>query len=146
MTHFSVGDQVIVRYGKHEGQQAVVMRCQLSDGYMVKVEDGSILFFSGKGLAANVEAVPMPSSSPGQLTAAPRPPKLHGEGSRMTAQKTLQQREKELQALLATPMGREELQQLDARYHAASGKLKPAKMSVITCILVHEREQGLISR
>jgi hypothetical protein len=33
--------------------------------------------------------------------------------------KTLAQRQKELQALLATPAGREELQALAARYHAA---------------------------
>jgi hypothetical protein len=50
----------------------------------------------------------------------------------------------ELRALLATPTGREELQQLEARYHAASGRPKPAGTSVITYILVHEREQGLL--
>lgn len=61
------------------------------------------------------------------------------------AQKTLQQREKELQALLANPTGRKELQELESRYHAESGKLRPAKTSAITFILVHEREQGLIS-
>ena len=62
----------------------------------------------------------------------------------MPPQKTLQQREKELRALLATPAGREELQQLEARYHAASGRLRPAGTSVITYILVHEREQSLL--
>jgi hypothetical protein len=50
MTRFSVGDQVIIRYGRHQGQKAVILKSQLSDGYKVKVEDGSILFFSGKGL------------------------------------------------------------------------------------------------
>ena len=64
----------------------------------------------------------------------------------MTPKKTLSQREKELQSLLSTPTGREELQELDSRYHAASGKLRPAKSSVITYILVHERQQGLITR
>jgi hypothetical protein len=39
----------------------------------------------------------------------------------MTPQKNLLQREKELQALLATPAGREELRQLAARYSAAGG-------------------------
>ena len=64
----------------------------------------------------------------------------------MPPKKTLQEREKELQALLATPAGRIELQELGARYHAASGTLRPANTSVITYILVHERERGLISR
>jgi hypothetical protein len=62
----------------------------------------------------------------------------------MLLKKTLQQREKELQALLTTPVGRKELQELSSRYHAASGKLRPATASVITYILVHERGQGLI--
>jgi hypothetical protein len=62
----------------------------------------------------------------------------------MIAKKTLPEREKELQALLANPAGRGELQQLASRYHAAGGKLKPAKSSVITYILVYERERGLI--
>ena len=63
----------------------------------------------------------------------------------MTAKRTLQEREKELQALLATPAGRKELQELAARYHATSGRLRPASTSVITYLLVHEREKGLIS-
>ena len=62
----------------------------------------------------------------------------------MLTPKTLQQREKELRALLATPSGREKLQQLESRYQAASGRLRPARTSVITYILVHEREQGLL--
>ena len=63
----------------------------------------------------------------------------------MIVKHTLQEREKELRSLLATPAGREELQELASRYHAASGKLRPAGTSVITYILVHEREQGLIT-
>ena len=62
----------------------------------------------------------------------------------MTPKKTLSEREKELQALLATPAGREELQELASRYSAAGGKLRPAGTSVVTYILVHERGQGLI--
>jgi len=62
----------------------------------------------------------------------------------MSAKKTLPVREKELQALLATPAGRDELQELATRYAAASGKLRPGNASLITYILVHEREQGLI--
>jgi hypothetical protein len=62
----------------------------------------------------------------------------------MGPKKTLPQREKELQALLATAAGREQLQQLESRYRSASGRLRPGKTSVITYILVHEREQGLL--
>ena len=63
----------------------------------------------------------------------------------MSPKKTLQQREKELQALLATPAGRKELHDLASRSHEASGELRPARTSIITYILVHERDQGLIS-
>jgi hypothetical protein len=62
----------------------------------------------------------------------------------MAPTKTLQQREKELQALMATPAGRQELQELEQRYQAAGGRMRPANTSVITYILVHERGQGLI--
>jgi hypothetical protein len=62
----------------------------------------------------------------------------------MTQQKTLPQREKELQALLATEAGREELQELAARYAAAAGRARPERTSVITYILVYERGQGVI--
>jgi hypothetical protein len=62
----------------------------------------------------------------------------------MTPTITLQQREKQLQSLLGTPEGREELQELANRYSAASGKVRPAGTSLITYILVQEREQGLI--
>jgi len=63
----------------------------------------------------------------------------------MTPKKTLPQREKELQTLLATPPGREELQALSARYYAASGRVRPEGASIITYILVYERERGLIA-
>jgi hypothetical protein len=62
----------------------------------------------------------------------------------MPEKTTLQQREKELQALLATEAGRKDLHDLASRYAAMSGKLRPAGKSAITYILVHEREQGLI--
>jgi hypothetical protein len=62
----------------------------------------------------------------------------------MQVMKTVQQREKELQSLLATPAGKSELQQLEARYREASGRMRPAKASIVTFILIHEREQGLI--
>ena len=63
----------------------------------------------------------------------------------MLQNKTLQKREKELQALLATEAGRKELHELASRYAARSGKLHPAGKSAITYILVYEREQRLIS-
>jgi hypothetical protein len=63
----------------------------------------------------------------------------------MPQTKTLQQREKELMPLMATIAGRAELHELASHYHEASGRLKPARTSVITYILVHEREQGLIN-
>ena len=63
----------------------------------------------------------------------------------MAPTKTLQQRQKELQSLLATPEGRKELQELDRRYQAAGGRMRPAKTSVITYILVYERDRGLIA-
>ena len=62
----------------------------------------------------------------------------------MPEKKTLQQREKELQSLLAKPEGRKELQELESRYQAAGSTVRPEKASVITYILVHERKMGLI--
>jgi hypothetical protein len=62
----------------------------------------------------------------------------------MPVNKTLQEREKELQAFLATPLGRQELHALASHYSERSGRLRPAKTSVITYILVYERERGLI--
>jgi hypothetical protein len=63
----------------------------------------------------------------------------------MHATKTVRQRELELQALLATPAGRKELEELEARYQEAGGRPKPGRTSTITYLLVYEREQGLIS-
>jgi hypothetical protein len=62
----------------------------------------------------------------------------------MLLKKTLQQRQQELQSLLATPAGRGELQELASHYLAVSGVLRPAGKSLITFLLVHEREMGLI--
>ena len=62
----------------------------------------------------------------------------------MSTKKTLQQREKELQDLLATPAGREELRVLESQYHEGNERFRPASTSVITYILVHERQKGLI--
>jgi hypothetical protein len=63
----------------------------------------------------------------------------------MTTTKTLRQREEELRSLLATPAGREELRELEARYRAAGGGQRPGKASVVTYLLVFERGRGLIA-
>jgi len=62
----------------------------------------------------------------------------------MLPKKTLPQREKELQVLLATPAGRKQLESLENRYLDSTGRPRAANTSVITYILVHEREKGLI--
>ncbi len=50
MVRFAVGEQVVIRYGKQQGQKATIITNQNSDVYKVKVEDGTVLFFSSKGL------------------------------------------------------------------------------------------------
>jgi hypothetical protein len=62
----------------------------------------------------------------------------------MLLKKSLPQREKELQALLATPAGRQTLEALESRYQDAGSRHRPVNTSIITYILVHEREKGLI--
>jgi hypothetical protein len=57
MTHFSVGDQVNIRFGKQQGQRATILKSHPADTYIVKIEDGSVLFFSGKGLEKRVQAI-----------------------------------------------------------------------------------------
>jgi hypothetical protein len=64
----------------------------------------------------------------------------------MPIMKTLQEREKELQSLLADAAGKQQLQDLASQYHAVSGNPQPPRTSLITYILVHERERGLIVR
>jgi hypothetical protein len=56
MTHFCVGDRVIIRYGRHQGQKAKIIKSTQTDVFQVKVEDGFVLFFSGKGLIKQEEA------------------------------------------------------------------------------------------
>jgi hypothetical protein len=58
---------------------------------------------------------------------------------------TLEQREKELQALLTSSAGQKELHELESRYATASGRYRAKRTSIITYILVYEREQGLIT-
>jgi len=63
----------------------------------------------------------------------------------MRQSKSREEREKELQALIATPAGREELERLAARYESEGGGHGPERASVITYILVHERARGLVA-
>jgi len=49
MGPFSVGDQVVIRFGKQQGRKGTIIKNQL-DSYRVKLENGSILFFCEKGL------------------------------------------------------------------------------------------------
>src|SRR5437764_1150407 len=50
MIRYAVGDQVVILYGKHQSQKGRIIRTQEADVYEVRIEDGFILFFSGKGL------------------------------------------------------------------------------------------------
>src|SRR5262245_9498070 len=82
------------------------------------------------------------SRSPGQ------PGTGHGlpfrSGMPMSSLKSLREREKELKALLTTPEGKAQLQQLAGRYAANSCQTVPARTSLITYILVYERLHGMI--
>ncbi len=62
----------------------------------------------------------------------------------MPAKKTLSERQRELQALLATREGRDQLEAIASGHYAASGRIRVEGTSLITYILVHEREKGLI--
>ena len=55
MTRFAVGDRVVIRYGKHQGQKANIIKSPEAHVYKVKAEDGFILYFSGKGLEGEKE-------------------------------------------------------------------------------------------
>lgn len=50
MERFSEGDTVVIRYGKQQGQAGVILKSQAADVYRVKLDDGSVLFFCGKGM------------------------------------------------------------------------------------------------
>ncbi len=62
----------------------------------------------------------------------------------MQPKKTLRERELELQALLPTPSGLAQLQELASRYAAEAGWASGQHGSLITYILVYERQRGLI--
>ena len=82
-------------------------------------------------------AVPIGNVDPGML-------RSRFERTKMATKKNLCEREKELQILLATPTGREHLQELRAQYQEADAGPLRANASVITSILIHERLHGII--
>jgi hypothetical protein len=57
MRHFAVGDRVVIRYGKHQGQKANIIKNPEAQVYKVRAEDGFILYYSGKGLEKDEEGV-----------------------------------------------------------------------------------------
>lgn len=57
MTRFALGEQVIIRFGRHQGQKASIIKVQLADSYTVRIEDGFVRFYSGKGLEKAKEDV-----------------------------------------------------------------------------------------
>lgn len=61
MEHFSVGDPVIIRYGKQQGLRGTIIRNLAADVFRVKLEDGSVMFFCGKGLEKSSGRAPQPS-------------------------------------------------------------------------------------
>lgn len=54
MAPFVVGEKVTIRFGKYEGKQGTVLKCQQAAVYTVRIEDGIILHFSAKGLTKQV--------------------------------------------------------------------------------------------
>ena len=63
----------------------------------------------------------------------------------MAAKKTRLEREKELQTLLGSLAGKAELKALADRYAAFSQKIRPGRTSLVTYILVCERERDMIA-
>ena len=57
MTRYSVGDMVLIRYGRHQGHKGTILKRQPAEVYEIKGEDGATLFFSGEGLERVMERV-----------------------------------------------------------------------------------------
>ena len=51
MSLFSVGEQVVVRYGARQGQAAEVVERQPAEVYKVRLTDGALLFYGEGGLS-----------------------------------------------------------------------------------------------
>ena len=65
MKPFVVGEQVTIRYGVRQGQEAHVVEKQPAEVYKVRLDDGSCLFFGRASLS------PAPVN---RLTRQPEPP------------------------------------------------------------------------
>jgi ribosomal protein L24 len=50
MLRFAAGKQVTIRYGKRQGQEGTVLKVRSKDVYLVRMGDGTVLYFSEKGL------------------------------------------------------------------------------------------------
>jgi hypothetical protein len=74
-THFFVGDEVVIRYGLHQGQKATIIKTIPADGFKVKTDAGYVLFYSGKGL----EMAPALELSTSSLPATTAPSRRNGE-------------------------------------------------------------------
>ena len=59
--------------------------------------------------------------------------------------KTLFARRKEVQALPAIPSGRTDPERWAARYATATGRRRPTRTTLVTRIVFHERERGLVA-
>ena len=55
MDGFRVGEQVLIRWGTRQGKRATIVKCQPANVYTVRVEDGAVLIFTGKGLEKEKE-------------------------------------------------------------------------------------------
>jgi hypothetical protein len=63
----------------------------------------------------------------------------------MAAKKTRLEREKELQVLLGSLPGKAELEALADHYAASGRRIRPGRTSLVTYILVCERERDMIA-
>jgi hypothetical protein len=57
MTHFAVGEQVVIRFWKHPGLKGIILESKENNVYKVKLEGGLILYFSDKGLEKERQSV-----------------------------------------------------------------------------------------
>jgi len=60
VTRYSVGERVVIRYGKRQGELATILKVQAAEVYVVKAKDGVVLYFSNKGLQQETVRVQQP--------------------------------------------------------------------------------------
>jgi hypothetical protein len=77
MVAFSIGDQVIIRFGARADQLGTIIKSGPGNAYTVRAEDGSVHNFTEKGLA---RAQPEPAPSAAMGGKAPRGDNLSGQG------------------------------------------------------------------